>query len=60
MKVSVVVVQQYKCKGPEFSIRIKKRKLPLGLDYTKLSLACITYYYGLPDEDKWGKPPMFM
>lgn len=60
MKISVKVVQQYKAKGPVFTLRIKNRKLPLSLDYTKRTMVCITCYYGQPDEDQWGKPPMFM
>ena len=59
-KVSIEVVQQYKSKGPEASLRIKKRKLPLSLAYTKRSMACITCYYGQPDEDQRGKPPMLI
>ena len=59
-KVSIRVVQQYKCKGPEFSLSIKNRKMRLSLAYTKRAMSCITYYYGQPDEDHWGKPPSLM
>ena len=60
MKVSVEVVQQYKGKGPEIAMKIKNRRLSLPLAYTQRSMACITCYYGQPDQDKWGKPPTLM
>ena len=61
IKVSVEVVRKYKSpKTPEFSLKIKNCKAPLALDYTKRTMACISCYYGQPDEDKWGKPPMYM
>ena len=60
VKVSVEVVQQYKSKGPQFSLRINNRRFSLPLEYTKRTMACITCYYGQPDEDLWGKPLIFM
>lgn len=57
---SVKVVPKYKsCKTPEFSLRIKNRKLPLDIDYNKRSMACITSYYDQPDADKLGESLMF-
>lgn len=58
--VSVKVVQQYRRKGPEFSLKITNRRFPLTLDYTKSCMVCISYYYGEPDQDKWGEPPVFL
>ena len=59
-EVSIEVVQQYKQKGPQFSLRIKGRKMLLSIGYTKRTMACITCYYGQPERDQWGKPPIFM
>ena len=60
VKVTIDAVLSKGGKHPEFSLRIKKRRLPLTLSYTKGVMACITCYYGQPDQDKWGKPPMLL
>ena len=60
IKVSIEVMPSRGGKTPEFSLRIQKRRFPLAIAYTKRSMACITCYYGQPDQDKWGKPPVLM
>ncbi|MBO5129967.1 MAG: hypothetical protein J6B95_06450 [Oscillospiraceae bacterium] len=42
---------------PMIQIKIEGRFMPLYLDYTKRSLACIRFYYGEPDFDKYKTPP---
>ena len=59
-QISIVVVQRYKSKDPEFSLKIKNSRFSLSIAYTKRTMACITCYYGRPDQDQWGKPPILM
>ena len=59
-KVSIKAVPAKGGKMPEFSIEIKNRRFSLSIAYTKRTMACIIYYYGQPDRDQWGKPPMLM
>ena len=47
-------------KRPEISLKIANRKTSLAIEYTKRTMACVTCYYGEPDLDKWGKPPVYM
>ena len=39
-------------------IEIKVHQSVLFVNYTKRSFSCIRYYYGEPDWDKYGKPPL--
>jgi len=59
-RVSVEAMPSRGGKRPVFSLEIKNRRFPLEIAYTKRSMACITCYYGQPNQEKWGKPPMLM
>ena len=43
---------------PAIGFKIAERRDTLEIDYTKRTLACVRYYYGEPDFDEWGRPPI--
>ena len=53
-----VLPDRGKYSPPTIGFRITGRRGTLEIDYTRRTLACVRHYYGEPDFDEWGRPPI--